>query len=620
MSPKTSYLQSLGIKAAATMFDRQKLTDPVPEGWGFGADPNASCYLVIQPGGISDLTVTPSSYTGAGCRNNYLTVRASGYDCGHMNTYNTGSIWSSILALDGSEWKTSPPLASSLVLGTLTKPDSTDLGKYNAVMVWDTEDQKYRIIFLNTGCATGVQHERIEFQNYSRTGSPPSNAKIVALDPLDLNQCPTGLSISVRAREPHTSPTIGFGTLTDGFYQNGCSYDNLDIQANVILNLPPSTLCSDIALEPVKFTIVSGGARFLDSSGNPTLTTVNVNTDSTGKAVAGIKLLGTSLANVIISAYSTYGVSPAPVYTATTNFTLPVGPPNIVFAYRDSCYTDLLSPANGIRNGDYVYVEVRDCNRNISTGSVDTTTATVYEGLGSATDSETITLTETGNSTGVFRGSIRTRALPIGWTATPNDGILDLPNAGLVNVRYQDGAGNIFLAYADPGPYIPGIVDLCEGGIKFLEVFANTSYSGLTSDMTNFPVASPASWRAFSTVNMIRRTTTPTLNPSGSTVKKLMLQFCDELYLSGSVFTKFFYNGSAVSTPPSSTPDAKWRNSESFMWVDLDESAVGAAGLGKELGGSRGQLSLQVSGQPRRRRIWERPHHNGSRLLSARRQ
>jgi hypothetical protein len=514
-----------------------------------------------------------------------------------MNTYNSGTIWSSILAKDTDDvWKTSPPLASGSVMGTLTKPDSTDLGKYNALMVWDVEDQKYRIVFLNTGCATGVKDEKLEFQNYSRTVTPvPSYGKVVSAD-LHLTQCPTGLSISLRAREPHTTPTIGLGTLTDGFYQNGCNYDNLDIQANVILNLPPTTLCTDIALEPVRFTIVSGGARFLDSSGNPTLTTVNVNTDSSGKAITGIKLLGSSLSDVVISAYSTYGSSP--VYTATVNLTMPVGPPHIVFAYRDSCYTDLLSPANGIRNGDYVYVEVRDCNRNISTGSVDTTTATVYEALGSTTDSETVTLTETGNSTGVFRGRIRSRALPLGWTPTASDGVLDLPNAGLVDVRYQDGSGNVFLAYADPGPYIPGIVDLCDGGIKFLEVFANTSYSGLTSDMTNFPVASPASWRAFSTVNMIRRTTTPTVNPSGSTVKKFMLQFCDELYLSGSIFTKFFYNGTAVSVPPSSVPDGKWRNGESFMWVDLDESVVGTAGSEKNWGDLVASYRFKYLGNP----------------------
>jgi len=84
-------------------------------------------------------------------------------------------------------------------------------------------------------------------------------------------------------------------------------------------------------------------------SGNPTLTTVTVNTDSTGSSVAPIKLTGTSLADVVIRANSSFGTSP--VYTAEARLTLEVGPEHIVFGYRNNCYTELLSPANGVRNG-----------------------------------------------------------------------------------------------------------------------------------------------------------------------------------------------------------------------------------------------------------------------------
>jgi len=70
---------------------------------------------------------------------------------------------------------------------------------------------------------------------------------------------PGGPQHHAQAKEPHTTPTAGGGTLTDGFYQNGCDYDNLDVEALVILNLPPDTLCENVSLSPVTFTIESGG-------------------------------------------------------------------------------------------------------------------------------------------------------------------------------------------------------------------------------------------------------------------------------------------------------------------------------------------------------------------------
>ena len=232
-----------------------------------------------------------------------------------------------------------------------------------------------------------------------------------------------------------------------------------------------------------------------------------------------------------------------------------------------------MSPANGIRTGDYIYLEVLDCNRNESATSADTTTITVYQFLSSVGDSETVTLTETGNDTGVFRGKIKTRALPPGWSAAYNDGVLDIINGSYVNVKYVDDDLNEFYAYDTSS--ILTILDQCDEGVRFVENFAKADYDGLTSNITNFALSDTASWRAFSSLNVTYRSTSPTITPSASWIKYLLLQFCDEMFLSGSVYAQYFYNGAEVSFPPSTTPAVKWRNVESLMWVDLDEDTVG---------------------------------------------
>ena len=175
--------------------------------------------------------------------------------------------------------------------------------------------------------------------------------------------------------------------------------------------------------------------------------------------------------------------------------------------------------------------------------------------------------------------------------------MLDIINGSFVNVRYVDDDFNEFYAY-DTGSILT-ILDQCVEGIRFVENYAKSSYDGLTANMTNFALADPASWRGFSTLNITRRTLTPTITPSATWIKYLMLQFCDEMYLSGSIYAQYFYNGAAVSFPPSTTPAVKWRNVESFMWVDLDENIVGTHRIRTELDGPGGFVPLQDHGRPR---------------------
>ena len=59
----------------------------------------------------------------------------------------------------------------------------------------------------------------------------------------------------------------GYGKLVEMARQElGADGVNLDVEALVILNLPPDTLCEDVNLNPVTLTVESGSARFLDAT------------------------------------------------------------------------------------------------------------------------------------------------------------------------------------------------------------------------------------------------------------------------------------------------------------------------------------------------------------------
>ncbi len=559
--PKTTYVRNVGMRSTATRFNGKPLSEPEPDGWNTPS-PAITHSVVIETGRLNSILITPGTFSGSGCKNTSVELKAQGFDCG-------------LVPLDDTLFEAFGSIVGSPIMGLLYEPDGTELGDTDAKLVWDSAGRVYRILFVNTGCALGDVEETISVLGKDPAKNPDPLSKSV-VTPISLSQCPEGLNITLRAREPHTTP-VGDGVYSDGFYQNGCDYNSLDIEARVILNLPPNIQCQDIVSNSVQFEVIEGGARFLDVLGNPTLSTLTVNTDTDGKALAPIKLTGTSLAEVRIRVSSSYGTSP--VYSATAEIHLPVGPEEVVYAYRDHCYTDRLTPSLALRNNDTVYIEVLDCNRD-TTGNPDQTTVRIFETVTGFNDEQDLTLTETGGHTGVLRGSIRTRANPIGSVPALVDGIIDTINGGTFNIRYLDEATNPYWLY-HVSPFVQTIVDACEGGIRFSEIFTNESYDGLLSDITKFPFTSSSNWRGFSTLN-ITSSTTPSLSPNAQTFKRLVLQFCDEMFLSGSVPFSNIWSPNIVSFPPTAAPALTSSESETFMWIDLDETIVGADASEKE--------------------------------------
>lgn len=82
--------------------------------------------------------------------------------------------------------------------------------------------------------------------------------------------------------------------------------------------------------------------------------------------------------------------------------------------------------------GSNVTVQVQDADKNTSSTTAETISLTITTSTG---DVQTVTLTETGNDTGIFRGSVPMTA---DGSATPNDGTLHAPVGTALIATYQD--------------------------------------------------------------------------------------------------------------------------------------------------------------------------------------
>ena len=95
--------------------------------------------------------------------------------------------------------------------------------------------------------------------------------------------------------------------------------------------------------------------------------------------------------------------------------------------------TVAVSPAN-INAGDTITITVVDQDLNTSAGSAQTTTVEVDNDI--TGENETVTLTETGNDTGIFVGTLATQ---FGTTAgTNDDGVMDCDGGHTFTITYSD--------------------------------------------------------------------------------------------------------------------------------------------------------------------------------------
>lgn len=586
-SPATRYPSSFSILATAVEFDGRDMYAAEPAGWGISTTVEDTKDVALLRGRPYRMDVVPTKFEDAACRGNNAEFDVTCYDCGGYQTDKTALIDYDIKAY-----------IATPVYGVVTDMIEDPLGS-PYYMPWNTGALLFNALYLVTGCANSDAEERIKLEVVDDGGSLYTDPVVEDPDPdlvnnelvADLSQCPEGLHVSLKAREPGATPGDGTGNVTSGFLQDGCDYEELDIEAWVILNLPPTIECDDITYNPVDFTITGGQARFYDGSGY-TLTSVTVSTDDEGKAVVGIQLLSAS-EEVTITAYSEYGT--APVYSDTGTTDLEVGTEEILLAYRDYCFTDRLTPSNPIWTGDYVYMEVNDCLENDSDSVTDYVYVKTYEYASGFADEEDLDdtsagydrrLEETELDSGKFRGRVPTRGLVNGTTSTDNDGILEMTNAGHFNARYWDNLGTEIIMYTSD--FVQTIIDICDGGVKFSEPFSEWWNQGpfyylqrMSNDAT--PVLYNT-WAGFGTIG-ITTSSSPEWPPStmaSTDIPELyrwqILQYCDELYMSGSVPFMYMYDtgNDTLSMPPTTTPEYVWENTETFAWVDLDESVVGA--------------------------------------------
>jgi len=581
----TTYPSALTIVATALEFDGMDMYYSEPAGWGISSTVSDTKDVALLRGRPYFMIIDPTSFSDSACRGNNAEFNVTCRDCGWKVTE-----VSALLDFDVRAVIDTP------IYGKVTDMNENDLASpYN--MPWNTGELFFNALYLITGCANSTAVETIDLGVYDAggvlypgvaaydTSSISTSSEIT----IDLLQCPTGLHVNLKAREPGAVLGDGTGNITGGFLQDGCDYDILDIEAWVILNLPPTIECDDITFNPVEFTITGGQARFYDSgSGSYDLTTVTVTTNSEGKAIAPIKLLST-IDTVTIEASSDYGTDPT--YSDTENITLDVGNEDILMAYRDYCYTERLTSANPIWTGDYVYLEVNDCLSNDSDTVIDYVDVEAFETSGDVEDLDSSSagfdrrLEETEVDSGKFRGRVPTTGLVFGTTSTVNDGMMELTNAGYFDSVYVDDLGNpVHLFDSD---YIQSIVDRCDVNVKFSEAFSEESNEGpfnfLPRTTTDSVPVTFDTWAGCGTI-VVTETSSPEWPPAAmdpSDVPDLyrwqILQHCDELYLSGSVPFMYMYDDATgtLTMPPATTPDYVWENSEVFAFLDMEEDAIG---------------------------------------------
>ena len=109
----------------------------------------------------------------------------------------------------------------------------------------------------------------------------------------------------------------------------------------------------------------------------------------------------------------------------------PNTPSFIEFMQMDPA-TGTLSPASVYHAGQMIYAQVSDGDQNLNPAIAETVIAILTDSL--TGDSETITLTETGPSTGIFVGSM----LSTTAVTPPNDGSISVANASQLTATYTD--------------------------------------------------------------------------------------------------------------------------------------------------------------------------------------
>ncbi|MFH1769645.1 MAG: hypothetical protein ABH833_03190, partial [Parcubacteria group bacterium] len=148
-------------------------------------------------------------------------------------------------------------------------------------------------------------------------------------------------------------------------------------------------------------------------------------------------------------------------------------------------------------------VTVIDQDENLDGTSPDTTTVTITYNA----DSETVTLTETGNATGVFTGSL---SIERGDTPTSDDSILEISANGTITASYTDSEDSTDNNTSDTAPYSTRGVG--SGGGSGGGIFPSTPQATSTPLPQVTPTQTPTS-TSTPTVTPTPTSSTPDSNP-----------------------------------------------------------------------------------------------------------
>lgn len=210
-----------------------------------------------------------------------------------------------------------------------------------------------------------------------------------------------------------------------------------------------ATLTTDANISASGHIVAGAGAAFLLTTNTVTLNGVNQNLDTNNSPFYNLTVgpTGTvtltsdqSVTNTLqINTGSTLSLGSYTIYATGTTIinygTITEGTGKIEHTASATVTDSAYAADETFTAGDTVYFSLTDSDENISGTAADTVSVTVTLATG---DSEAVTLTETTNTSGVFRGSILSATQLNTAAIVADNGYLEAPSATTITLSYTD--------------------------------------------------------------------------------------------------------------------------------------------------------------------------------------
>ncbi|MDO8468742.1 MAG: hypothetical protein Q7S29_03220 [Candidatus Peribacter sp.] len=213
-----------------------------------------------------------------------------------------------------------------------------------------------------------------------------------------------------------------------------------------------ATLTSDANVTASGHIVAGAGAAFVMSTNTLTLNGKNQNFDTNNSPLYNLTVAPSGTVTLTsdqsvtgtlqVNAGSTLDLNGFTIYatgaTITNEGTITEGAGKIIHSattakITDSTYTE----DDSFTTDDTLYFTLTDSDENISGTAADTVSVTVSVTIASG-DSETVTLTETSNTSGIFRGSIPSAQQNNSAAIVANNGYLETPSTASISLSFTD--------------------------------------------------------------------------------------------------------------------------------------------------------------------------------------